>query len=298
MIIKFYTLNHPITNEIRYIGRTKNSLASRLSDHCCESRSNHNTYKKNWIKSMKRQGIKPTINLIKKVDTSWEDSHIIERSIIEEHFKIGVRLVNLVDKGCGSHGIKVNRDHTGKPILQYDLEGKFIAEWKTMTLAAKHLGIGVKQVSRGIKRKSSSGFQWRLKSEGYPLDIGDIRSKRISKSKKVIKYSLGGSLLDIYDTTIEAAIGLGKHSVIVNAINNAPRKTALGFQWRYFTEDYRNKIESISLPKKSVKCSAGDKEFSFESLAEAADEFNVSYVTIRNWCVKNSNKRGYIWSFN
>lgn len=53
MKVIIYTLKDPITNEIRYIGRTRESkLYIRLSGHMSMGKSNHNTYKKNWIKKI------------------------------------------------------------------------------------------------------------------------------------------------------------------------------------------------------------------------------------------------------
>lgn len=54
-----YTLSHPITNEIRYIGFTsKNSLDKRLKEHLRDRRK---TKRVSWIKSLLNKGLKPVI---------------------------------------------------------------------------------------------------------------------------------------------------------------------------------------------------------------------------------------------
>lgn len=60
------------------------------------------------------------------------------------------------------------RDRNGKrnkPVLQYDLEGNFIKEWPSGTIAARVLGINQGKISdccRGI-RKSAGGYIWKFK---------------------------------------------------------------------------------------------------------------------------------------
>ena len=52
---KIYTLEHPITKEIRYIGKTTRSLKKRLSEHVSEASFNHGVHKINWINSLGNQ---------------------------------------------------------------------------------------------------------------------------------------------------------------------------------------------------------------------------------------------------
>lgn len=100
MKIKIYKLIDPSTEGIRYIGRTKQTLEKRLSGHITESKSNHNTYKLNWIRTLSIKGLKPRIELIKTLDCTWKESHSIEIEITKEYFEKGCKLVNLVDKGA------------------------------------------------------------------------------------------------------------------------------------------------------------------------------------------------------
>lgn len=52
-------------------------------------------------------------------------------------------------------------------VFQYDLEGNFIKEWSSMTLANKEIGIDKSQIScccKG-KNKTAGGFKWKYKKE-------------------------------------------------------------------------------------------------------------------------------------
>jgi len=46
MTTKIYSLSHPITKDIRYIGKTKESLNSRLSKHLCDKKRSEKTKEK------------------------------------------------------------------------------------------------------------------------------------------------------------------------------------------------------------------------------------------------------------
>ena len=76
-----YTLEHPITGEIRYVGRTTTSVAKRLNRHVydarkCKGRGCRST---NWIKGLLKVNLLPIITTIdicviddrKDVETYW-----------------------------------------------------------------------------------------------------------------------------------------------------------------------------------------------------------------------------------
>ena len=63
---------------------------------------------------------------------------------------------------CGRSGYK-----GGKPILQFDLNGNFLQEWKSVTEAAKaqkSSTSNLSEVARGTQ-KSACGFMWRYKND-------------------------------------------------------------------------------------------------------------------------------------
>lgn len=73
---KIYYLTCPKDGTIRYVGQTMKNLSRRLSSHIsdCISGTETNIHKKNWIKSLDSQGLKPNIHL-------WHDN--IEKSDID-----------------------------------------------------------------------------------------------------------------------------------------------------------------------------------------------------------------------
>ena len=63
--------------------------------------------------------------------------------------------------------IKGNKETHCKPIVQFDLKGNFIKEWKSLTEASRSLNCRIDSISNCLKNKSktSCGFIWKYKNE-------------------------------------------------------------------------------------------------------------------------------------
>jgi len=75
-----------------------------------------------------------------------------------------------------------------KETIQYSKEGDFIKEWSSRKEATYYYKLGKGQISQGCsgKCKLVGGFQWRNKTEDYPLKIEPVSYK----SKGVIKHTI------------------------------------------------------------------------------------------------------------
>lgn len=105
-MIKIYTLKDPITNEIRYVGKTSNSLTERLQHHFYDLRRSKNKHKINWFKKLENLGLKPIIELLDEVDDN--DWKFWERYWISQIKTWGFNLINYLEGGEGftSHDVK------------------------------------------------------------------------------------------------------------------------------------------------------------------------------------------------
>lgn len=93
-LCEIYALCDPDTGEVRYLGKTEVGIRYRLQTHIAD---NSNTYKACWIRSLKREGKKPTIVRLQIVPCAeweaWECSWI---AVLKE---AGARLTNFTDRG-------------------------------------------------------------------------------------------------------------------------------------------------------------------------------------------------------
>lgn len=95
MEVKIYVLIDPETNEIRYVGKTIQSLKVRLTNHLY-SVSKHNPYKFNWIQQLKSKKLIPIIMEIEICDeNNWAER---EKFWINYYKKIS-KLTNLTIGG-------------------------------------------------------------------------------------------------------------------------------------------------------------------------------------------------------
>ena len=85
-----YSLNHPNTNDVVYVGKTSQPLSKRLSGHLCD---NSNERKSRWILELRKIGLKPTINYLAESDNRIEASRL-EKDYIIQFLADGLELLN------------------------------------------------------------------------------------------------------------------------------------------------------------------------------------------------------------
>lgn len=91
-----YTLSHPITLEIRYIGKT-NNLVKRLWEHVNFKKKSHKT---SWIKSLLNEGLKPIISSIEEFEDE-NKAYLAEIKWITYYKSLGANLINGTEGGEG-----------------------------------------------------------------------------------------------------------------------------------------------------------------------------------------------------
>jgi hypothetical protein len=111
MQIYIYTLEHPLTNEIRYIGISKNPK-KRLWQHLYHKNLKTNNRKNNWIKFLLKNNLIPKLNILDTIEVKkYKDAFWLERYWIEQ-FKIWeFNLVNGTNGGEGTWGTKMSKKH-------------------------------------------------------------------------------------------------------------------------------------------------------------------------------------------
>ena len=183
--IKIYALKHPITLEIRYIGKTNQSLCKRLGNHIYNAKyTKHNKHLSNWILSILKIDMKPIICLIEECSYSiWQEK---EKYWISYYSN----LINITEGGDGSLGflhtpetikklrnINLGRKHSqefkdnmskrlkGKSLSQEHInkisnstKGKYVSEETKQKLSKSH--IGIKQSEESKQKRSDTIKKW------------------------------------------------------------------------------------------------------------------------------------------
>lgn len=125
-------------------------------------------------------------------------------------------------KNNGMHGkIPAN----AKSVIQLDLDGNFIKEWRSAAEAKKFLGIDNITVVCNGKRKQAGGYLWKWGENNYS-----------SKFRRVAQLSLQDELLADYDSCWEAAQCLNLDASSIYKVCTGKAKTCGGFKWMFSNE--------------------------------------------------------------
>lgn len=93
-----YVLKCPKTDVVRYVGKA-NKPKERYSAHMFSGNRTQSSYKRNWIDSLKREGLKPVLEVIKEVPIKeWKRW---EKYYVSYYRDKGCRLTNITDGGDG-----------------------------------------------------------------------------------------------------------------------------------------------------------------------------------------------------
>lgn len=178
--VQIYKLIDPVTNEVRYIGRTKNSLKLRLSGHIFKSK-NKKTHKDCWIQKLVKNKLRPIIEHICFIE-GWNESYKYEQNLIKEYIDNGFKLVNLHDRGEGCKQRNVSEKQKRKisrsvkllhkkgllscgrvPLKMFDLDGVFIRNFKSIVECARFLKVSNKNLELSLKRKSRKFHKYQIR---------------------------------------------------------------------------------------------------------------------------------------
>lgn len=177
MDVFIYILIDPRTNEPRYVGKTIN-LDQRLVDHCKEQGSTH---KNHWLGILKRDGIKPIMEVIETIENSndldWQER---ERHWINHFFSIGAPLTNLDSGGiegkCHSEETKrkMSNARIGVRLSDESIEKMKATKLANLTPETRHrIGNGMrgKKHSAEARAKMSASGKGRPKSAEHRAKI-------------------------------------------------------------------------------------------------------------------------------
>lgn len=124
---------------------------------------------------------------------------------------------------------KIKPLQIGKPILQYDKNGKFIRRWNNSMEVKDVLGWEVKNACEH-RSKTAYGYQWRYEEDETPLQ--KIEKPHIA-NKKIRQYSIKGNLIAEYETTRKAEKATGINYKNIQCCAQGKNATAGGYAWKY-----------------------------------------------------------------
>jgi hypothetical protein len=219
-----YGLVDPRDNKIRYIGKTKYPK-HRLSGHITESKNiKIINYRIKWIRKLISIGLKPNIIFLKVCSIS--DFIKYETEYIKLYSNNS--LTNSDETGQGNTNRKREvlirqSENSGKRIYQYNLNGSFIKEYRSVRKAAKDLGLNHGNISRccnGIF-EHTGGFIFRYQKID---NIKKVESPNAVK-KIVIEVNSDGYEINRWNSIMECCRSTGINNGNLSRVCNGKSKS-------------------------------------------------------------------------
>lgn len=211
-----YTLNDPITHEIKYVGKTDN-LKRRLNEHTKKIKYSK-SHKNDWINHLLKNNIKPEIEILDIVIESewcfWEEHWI---SLIKTW---GFKLTNMTSGGDGG---KQNAEANKK--ISEKLKGKVYSKETINKMRIAKLGV-------------KASYETKLKMSNNKIGIknpiyGKQRPESTKKYRKVIQCDLNFNEIKIWSGLIIASKELNINRCTITDVCNNRKKSAGGYKWKY-----------------------------------------------------------------
>ena len=245
-----YILICPITNKVRYVGKA-NNISQRYKAHLNRARK-HQVHKKNWILSLKKQGLKPIIEVIDVVPV--EEWIFWETYWISQFKTWGFILLNYTNGGDGC--TFANQTSFKKGHKNWNDTNTFIncnqcgKQFKISPIRIKTKKYCSKECYALSKKGISVSKETQFKKGQSAWNKGkNIKTK---KDKNVYQYSgITGEFIKKWNTAKEAGLEL---NINIEGIGQACRgkaKTAGGYSWSY--DELIN--NPVKFANKANKCS-------------------------------------------
>jgi len=277
-----YTLSDPISNEIKYIGKTKNPK-DRLQRHMTPYSLKQSWQSKNkWLRYLKNNGLKPIMEVLDEGDENNIDD--LEIYWIAQFKTWGFKLKNETNGGTfitqkGSRlrerhikNLKESTNKKKKVVIQYNLDNTIVAEFESIAEAKRqtklyHIG----DCCHG-KRKQCGDYYFRFINNYFPYVertdywTGNHHSKEtidklknINPLKKIIcQYSIeDDSLINEFESghDVERLTGLYRRHIIKCCKGVKNFNSVGGFYFRYKNNyfPFVKQYASIGILRKKYK---------------------------------------------
>lgn len=205
-----YILTDPISNDVRYVGKSINPDV-RVRKHISEAKTGKtNNHRINWIKSLLNQNLRPNMEIIDETNDDWV---LLEEYWISQFITWGFNLVN------GTEG------------------GENPPSWKGKTHSDEYKEIRRQKFLTDNPAKNMDD-NWRKNISLAHKKNGFLPTKATESNKiKVSQFTLNGEFIKTWDSITEAAKGVGlKRSYGIGAVCNNKRPSSGGFKWCYYKE--------------------------------------------------------------
>lgn len=230
---------------------------------------------------------------------------VIEYCLPEELDEKEIYYIQLYDSYNNGYnatkGGKSGANHPSKSVQQFDLDGNFIKEFPSMSLAAEEVGISPNILTKCCQGKTDHCglYQWKY-SDDDNHTIKQLSNKEVSLyERKILQYDLKKNLLNVYNSMDEATKQTNVAKSSICNVCKGKKNTAGGYIWRYFDDPLTEQDHVKTKEKKILQFDKlGNLIREFPSLSSASKETGICLASIGFNCQqKRKSAGGYIWKY-
>ena len=208
--IQIYTLSHPITDEIRYVGKTTWKFSYRLNAHLVEARRGESkSHRNSWLLSLLDQGLRPKIESLDSIiSDDWE---WLEQYWISQLRVWGLRLTNMTDGGDG------NKNQV----------------WSRETIEKRTKKLRGQKRSQEVRNRISEGLKGKSKSDAHREKLRQANLGKRRVGSKVQQFDKEGNFIAEFESISKAAEETGCFACKISDVCRRWAKTHHDFIWKY-----------------------------------------------------------------
>ena len=231
---------YKITNCVNgkcYVGQTKQSLKKRWGQHKAEGKSQRDHHQfQSLYRAMKKYGVDNfTIECLQECKEEELDELEVYWIGRLDTYRNGYNMTI-----GGSYKLTPPREYAKdprKPVVQYTMNGEFVARYNSVKEAGEANGIPDTRISACCKHKAKSTYGFIFCYEGdteYIEQIKQIKKRRTSKNSYTVQqFSLDGELIAEYISANEAGRKVGISPSNIASCCRGEYKTSHGYIWKY-----------------------------------------------------------------
>lgn len=157
-----YILQDPITNEVRYVGKSKNPHRRYLSHLWQKPKVKYHSYY--WIQKLLKNGLNPILTVIDETEEDWI---WLEQYWIEQFKQWGFNLTNITS---GGEGACKSANWNNVPVTAFTKEGQLIKTFESQKECAQYFNTSSNNVTRVVNGNTT------LLLKKYQIKIGKLEN--------------------------------------------------------------------------------------------------------------------------
>lgn len=288
-----YALLDPLTKEVRYIGKTVD-ISRRYKETLYQAKKNK-TYKANWIKALKKKGLKPLLEIIDIVN--FEEESFWEKHYISLFKSWGFKLTNATDGGEGLAGVKKSISSIEKMKKPKTTNGKKALNW-----LHKYKNTTFSCFSEAYKKcQDETRTTWNAKSFRKLVTktkLISFEKKHIRSTRRIYQLSMSKKVVKLWDGVEEVVDFYNINSVNIYNVCAGFMQSFNGYLWCY--EKDLAKLLTSQVKTKSTQVLQKDTNGNFisewNSIKEAAFKIGINPSGISNVIAgKAKIAGGFLW---